>query len=290
VSQPDGPGGGPIRAEPEVTGPKLAFGGTTPYAEYGRVEELLSLQHPRTDAPAEMTFYVMGQQVNELMFKLLYVELDRARALIRAGDVAGSVWVLRRVASVQRAHLGTWEVLSTLTPNEYNAFRDSLGDASGFQSYGYRKLEFILGNKVPEMARPYRRQPNVYPEVVEALHSPSLYDEVIGLLKRRGADIPDEVSSRTDFSQPYRAHEAVEAAWRRVYAAPDGHRELHLLGESLMDVAFQFSRWRYTHLLTVERLLGTKPGTGGTSSGVGWLQRIADHRFFPELWSVRTTL
>lgn len=259
--------------------------------EYGRVEELLSLQQPRTDAPAEMMFYILGQQVNELMFKLLYVELSRARAQIRADDVPGALWTLRRVASLQRAHLGTWEVLGELTPDEYNAFRDSLGEASGFQSYGYRKLEFILGNKVPAMARPHRRVANVYPEVLEALRSPSLYDEAIRLLKRRGAEIPDEVADRPDFSEPYTPHDAVENAWARVYGEPCCPcRELYLLGEALMDVAFRFSRWRYTHLLTVERLLGTKPGTGGTSSGVGWLRRIAEHRFFPELWSVRTRL
>lgn len=272
------------------SGPKLTFGSTTPYMDYGRVEELLSLQHPRTDAPAEMTFYILGQQVNELMFKLLYVELSRARAQIHGDDLPGAIWTLRRVASLQRAHLGTWEVLGELTPDEYNAFRDSLGEASGFQSYGYRKLEFILGNKVPGMARPHRRVPNVYPEVLEALRSPSLYDEAIRLLKRRGADIPDEVADRPDFSEPYTPHDAVENAWAWVYGAPCPCAELYLLGEALMEVAFRFSRWRYTHLLTVERLLGTKPGTGGTSSGVGWLRRIAEHRFFPELWSVRTRL
>jgi tryptophan 2,3-dioxygenase len=179
-------------------------------------------------------------------------------------------------------------VLDTLSPTEFNAFRDHLGEASGFQSYMYRRLEFVLGNKVESMTRPHRGVPHVYRDVMADLRSRSLYDEALLLLHRRGAGLPPEVVER-DWTQPYEPHPAVEEAWAAAYRDPRQDNELYQLAEALIGVAERFSGWRLQHLLTVEKVIGTKPGTGGTG-GVEWLRRITGHRFFPELWTVRGLL
>ncbi|MGH3686910.1 MAG: tryptophan 2,3-dioxygenase [Pseudonocardiaceae bacterium] len=189
--------------------------------------------------------------------------------------------------SMQRVLLSCWEPLSGLTPGEFAGFRDVLGSASGFQSFFYRRLEFLLGNEDPAMVRPHGRAPQ-YDQVLEQLRGPSIDDEALGALHRRGLGIPRDVLDR-DLTEPYRPCEAVEAAWARVYRSPGEHHDLYQLAEAMIEVAYLFARWRSTHLLTVQRLLGDKPGTGGTS-GVAWLRSINEHRFFPELWSVRSSL
>lgn len=258
----------------------------TTYVEYARMDALLSLQNPRTDAVTEPGFIIMSQ-VKELLFKLLHTEFSTARDYLRDDLVHEALWTLRRASRVQEVLLSCWDALSALTPGEFASFRDALGYASGFQSFSYRRLEFLLGNKDQALLKAHRNTP-YYDDMVEQLHQASLYDEVLRYLSRQGLAIPVAVLDR-DLSQPYAPHEAVEEAWRTVYLHSARHREPFLLGEALTDVAYLFARWRYTHLLTVERLLGGKPGTGGTN-GVPWLGRIADHRFFPELWSVRSSL
>jgi tryptophan 2,3-dioxygenase len=260
--------------------------GTTPYAQYARMDALLALQHPLSTADTEPGFIIMSQ-VKELLFKLLHTELTTARDQLRKDQLDGALWTLRRSDRVQRVLLVSWETFSVLSPVEFAEFRDVLGAASGFQSVSYRRLEFLLGNKNPAMVEPHRKSP-AYQEVLAQLHEPSLYDEVRGLLTRRGLLAPGDAPA-ADPTQPYRASAEVEAAWRAVYKDPIRHRDLHLLAEALMDIADHFARWRYTHLVTVQRTLGTKPGTGGTA-GVSWLAEISEHRFFPELWSVRSTL
>jgi tryptophan 2,3-dioxygenase len=272
------PDGGPITG---VTGT------STPYIDYQSIDVLLSLQHPRSGTPAELTFYVMGQ-VKELLFKLIYEELERTRALLDEDSVAEAAANLRRLRRVVELLNETWNVLSTLTPNEFNGFRDVLGTASGIQSYMYRMVEYALGNKVASLAQPHRPVPHVHAQVQRALHEPSVYDAALRLLARHGATLPASVLDR-DFSQPYEPSSAVERAWAEVYRSGAATDPLPQLAEALMDVAEGFSRWRSLHLLTVERIIGFKPGTGGTE-GAGWLRRVAEHRFFPELWTCRGLL
>jgi tryptophan 2,3-dioxygenase len=250
------------------------------------MDTLTSLQHPRTDADTEPGFIILSQ-VKELLFKLLHTEFSTARDYLRDDRLQDALWTLRRSARVQQVLLSCWEALSALTPGEFASFRSVLGNASGFQSFSYRRLEFLLGNKDPALVRPHRRT-SQHRSVLEQLHQPSLYDAVLCYLSRHGLDIPQPVLDR-DFAQPYQPQQAVLDAWLTVYRQPERYRDLFLLGEALTDTAYLFGRWRYTHLLTVERLLGSKPGTGGTT-GVPWLGTIAGHRFFPELWSMRSAL
>jgi tryptophan 2,3-dioxygenase len=276
------------RAAQTEGNPVLVFSGrSTPYIDYQSIDVLLSLQNPRSGAPAELTFYILGQ-VKELLFKLVYEELVRVRSLLDADGVHDAVWVLRRMRRVVELLTHSWDVLSTLTPNEFNAFRDHLEQASGVQSYMYRMVEYGLGNKMAVLSCPHRNVPDVHTQVQEALHAPSVYDAAVRFLARRGADIPDTILDR-DFSTPYQESPEVEQAWRDVYRSADHANPAYALAEALMDVAEGFSRWRSLHLLTVERIIGTKPGTGGTL-GVAWLRRINEHRFFPELWTVRGLL
>ncbi|MET9103901.1 tryptophan 2,3-dioxygenase [Streptomyces antibioticus] len=263
-----------------------APGTTTPYAHYARMDELLALQHPLSPADTEPGFIIMSQ-VKELLFKLLHTELTTARDQLSGDRLGDALWTLRRAGRVQQVLLVSWETFSVLSPAEFCEFRDVLGSASGFQSAGYRRLEFLLGNKNPAMTEPHRDTVG-YEAVVGQLHEPSLYDAALALLARRGLLTPDDGPVR-DATVPYREGAEVEEAWREVYRDPVRHQDLHLLAEALMDVADRFARWRYTHLVTVQRMLGAKPGTGGTE-GVSWLARISEHRFFPELWSVRSTL
>ncbi|MET7608983.1 tryptophan 2,3-dioxygenase [Streptomyces avermitilis] len=260
--------------------------GTTPYAHYARMDELLALQHPLSRADTEPGFIIMSQ-VKELLFKLLHTELTTARDQLDKDGLGDALWTLRRSARVQQVLLVSWETFSVLSPVEFAEFRDVLGSASGFQSAGYRRLEFLLGNKNPAMAEPHRNTAG-HDAVVNQLHEPSLYDAALALLARRGLLTPDDTPAR-DATLPYRTGAEVEEAWQAVYRDPVRHHDLHLLAEALMDTADHFARWRYTHLVTVQRMLGAKPGTGGTE-GVAWLARISEHRFFPELWSVRSTL
>lgn len=262
-----------------------AEGGSLPYIDYHHVDLLLALQFPRTDEPAELTFYITGQ-VQELLFKLMFTEVNRATGLLSDDRLADAFRCLRRIERVERLMVACWEPASTITPKEFAAFRDELGTASGFQSYMYRQLEFALGNKSPEMAEAYRSVPWVHEQIEAALHAPSLYDAALGVLHRRKVGIPSECVAR-DWSRPYEPHPAVEAAWAKIYADPDRDPELYDLGEALSELAYQYARWRQTHLIVVERILGDKPGTGGTS-GIEWLRKVAQHHFFPELWSVRT--
>jgi tryptophan 2,3-dioxygenase len=260
--------------------------GNTPYVEYAAMDALLSLRQPRTSAPTEPGFIILSQ-VKELLFDLLHTELTGVREQIRQDRLSEALWTLRRAHRVQTLLIGCWDVLGALSPTEFAEFRDVLGRASGFQSVSYRKLEFLMGNKNPAMVVPHENAPQ-YESVRAQLAEPSLYDEVIALLHRWVKALPPEVIDR-DVAAPYEPHAAVEAAWRVVYTQRDRYAELYLLAEALTDSAAIFARWRYTHLVTVQRIIGDKPGSGGTS-GVSWLRGIAEHRFFPELWTVRSTL
>ncbi len=268
--------------------PLLQFEGTSnPYLEHQRNDLLLSIQHMRSEGHDEMVFMCITH-CKELTFKAIHYELFNTQRRIRDDDVAGALQLLPRVQRLLEFLAKTWDVLGTITPHEFNQFRNTLGIASGQQSYMYRHVEFILGNKSIPLARAHANNPDVWPQMEAALNAPSLYDDVLALLHRRGLPIPPEALER-DWSAPYQRNEKVEDAWLQVYGDPTPENDLYRLGELLTDIADAFSQYRWRHFVSVERILGFKPGTGG-SAGVGWLRAIVDHRFFPELWSMRTGL
>ncbi len=241
----------------------------------------------RSEGHDEMVFLCITH-CKELTFKALHYELLNMQARTRADDVAGTLQLVPRVRALLEFLGKTWDVLSTITPHGFNQFRNTLGIASGQQSYMYRHVEFILGNKSEPLARAHANNPDVWPYMERALNTPSLYDDVLALLHRRGIAMPQGALKR-DWSLPYVVNPGVEEAWLQVYADPTPENDLYLLGEALTNIADAFSQYRWRHFVSVERILGFKAGTGG-SAGVGWLRRIVDHRFFPELWSMRTQL
>lgn len=258
-----------------------------PYVSYTYPDVLHALQQPRTDSPREMTFLLVGH-VKELLFRAVLVELDQARAQMGRDDVGGACTSLARAVRTQRVLTATWELLTGMSPDEFLEFRDTLGEASGIQSFMYRALEFCLGNKDPRAVAacgPYLER---FPILARELRSPSVYDAALGLLSRLGADLPRPVLDRPP-AEPHTADPAVEDAWLSVYREPSRWPQAHRVAENLMEVAYQFSQWRATHALVVERMLGSKAGTGGTT-GLDWLRSVNEHRFFPELWSARTRL
>ncbi|NIC05610.1 tryptophan 2,3-dioxygenase [Billgrantia bachuensis] len=257
------------------------------YGEYLQLGPLLSAQQPGTEEHDEMLFIVI-HQVSELWLKQCLHEAHAAAAHIAADRLRPAFKMLSRVARIQAQMINAWEVLVTMTPADYARFRDSLGQSSGFQSFQYRELEFLLGNKNPAMVEVHRRHPTHYQRLSEVLRAPSLYDVSLQLLARRGFELPESVVER-DWSEPYRPCAEVEQAWAAIYRDVEHHWELYELAEKLVDTEYHFHQWRFSHLKTVERIIGQKPGNGGTG-GVSFLAKALDLQFFPELWSVRTTL
>lgn len=268
--------------------PITEFEGTSnPYIDYESIDLLLSLQHPRSGGYDEMCFIIMGQ-AKELLFKSLHFELHNARARIRDDDIPNTMAILDRSKKITHLIVGFWEVLSTISTEGFNEFRDYLDVASGQQSFMYRHVEFILGNKSKPMLDVHSNVSHVFPAIKESFEAPSIYDEVIRLLSRRGCDIAPECLER-DWSVTYESHQSVEDAWLKIYGNPEPSNDLYMLAESLIELADHVAQYRFRHFVSVERILGFKPGTGG-SAGVGWLRKVIDHRFFPELWSIRTSL
>jgi len=268
-------------------GAHLDLAGEMSYGEYLGLDELLSAQHPISDEHDEMLF-VIQHQTTELWMKLMLHELRAARASVARDELSPAFKMLARVSRIFGLQVHAWDVLATLTPSEYLTFRDKLGKSSGFQSHQYRMIEFILGNKNPVMVRPHAHHPVRGPAVQAELVAPSLYDEALRLLARRGFDLPAEHITR-DWSLPYVKSEAVERAWMAVYRDPKSHWDLYELAEKLVDMEDSFRVWRFRHVTTVERIIGFKRGTGGTQ-GVGYLQSMLQTKLFPELWDVRTAL
>jgi tryptophan 2,3-dioxygenase len=257
------------------------------YGGYLQLDRLLGAQLPRSTAHDELLFIVQ-HQTSELWLKLMLHELDQALVLVKRDALQPCFKIFARVAHIQRLLFEQWAVLETMTPSEYLAFRDTLGRSSGFQSYQYRALEFMLGNKDAKMLLPHRADPQVHAWLFARLQQPSLYDEFLALLARRGHAVPPDRLER-DFSQPYEKSEAVVQVFKRVYDAPDSHWAEYELAEKLVDLEERFALWRFRHLKTVHRIIGHQPGTGG-SSGVAFLKRALEQTFFPELWDVRTEL
>jgi tryptophan 2,3-dioxygenase len=263
------------------------LGESLSYGQYLRLDQVLGAQRPLSGHHEEMLFIVI-HQASELWMKLCIHELTAAMDHIRRDVLGPAFKMLARVSRVQAQLSQSWNVLSTMTPSDYTAFRGALGKASGFQSFQYRSLEYMIGNKNPAMIGVHRRDPETYARLEQLLNSPSLYDECLRLLGRRGYEIPPACIDR-DWSRPYVPSEAVTAAWLAVYRNSEKHWDLYELAEKLVDLDHQFQLWRFSHLKTVERIIGFKRGTGGTS-GAAYLAKALELRFFPELWTVRTSM
>jgi tryptophan 2,3-dioxygenase len=263
------------------------LGASRSYGEYLQLGKLLSAQQPLSYEHDEMLFIII-HQASELWMRLFLHELEAVLECVRRDNLEPSFKMLDRIARVQSQLISAWDVLSTMTPSDYAAFRKALGRSSGFQSVQYRLLEFTIGNKNAEVLAVHQRDPHAFEVLGRALRSPSLYDEVLRLLSRRGYGIPEDYIAR-DFSQPYRASKQVAGAWLAIYHNAEREWDLYELAERLIELDQRFQLWRFHHLKTVERIIGHKRGTGGTS-GVGYLAKALELRFFPELWQVRTSM
>lgn len=257
------------------------------YSDYLQLDTLLSSQKRLTDHHDEMLFIVI-HHVSELWLKLIIHETSGAIEAIKKDDLQTSFKMLSRVSRIQVQLTQAWDVLATLTPAEYMEFRDELGNASGFQSYQYRLVEFALGYKTPYILRIYEKDPKIHAILEDAYHSPGLYDVAIQALAQGGFTISDSVLKR-DFSKTYRRDASVQEAWLQVYKDVSTYWELYELAEKLVDIEDRFQQWRFHHMKTVERIIGHKKGTGG-SSGFSYLKNVLDHTFFPELWDLRTEI
>jgi tryptophan 2,3-dioxygenase len=259
------------------------------YATYLGLDTLLAAQRPLSDPPHhdEMLFIVQ-HQTSELWFKLMLHELRAATTLVRQDDLEGSFKILARVKHIQTQLLTQWSVLETLTPTEYAQFRYVLGPASGFQSHQNRLIEIALGKRDGRILEAFRHSPAIRAELEAALHAPSLYDEFLRWLARRGFEVPPEVLDR-DVSEAYASNAAVTEVIVRIYEHPADSWDAYEMAEKLVDVDETHSLWRYRHLKVVLRIIGQKRGTGGTA-GAGYLRGLIDEVFFPELWEARTAL
>ncbi|MET3682734.1 tryptophan 2,3-dioxygenase [Alkalibacillus flavidus] len=257
------------------------------YSDYLDLDAILNSQNRLSDHHDEMLFIVI-HQVSELWIKLTLHELEAAVQSIQEEDYQPAFKMLARVSSIQNQIIKAWDVLSTMTPSEYLGFRDYLGNASGFQSYQYRLVEFALGYKTPHVLKIYEKDPELKARLQEAYEAPGLYDVAIQALAKEGFEIDQSVLER-DLTETYEANDSVERAWIEVYRDPERYWNLYQLAEKLVDIEDWMQQWRFRHMKTVERIIGHKQGTGG-SSGVGYLKQVLDHYFFPELWNVRTSL
>ncbi len=265
----------------------LDFSREMSYGDYLHLDELLGAQHLRSGAHDEMLF-IIQHQVSELWMKLLLHELQAAIGAVAGDHLQRAFKMLARVSKIMEQMVHAWDVLATMTPPEYSTIRPSLASSSGFQSWQYRQIEFLLGNKNAAMLKPHAHRPDLLAQVQAAHDAPSLYDEALRLLARRGLPVPAGHVER-DWSEPYVASEGVEQAWLVVYRDPEANWDLYQLGEELMDLEDMFRLWRFRHVTTVERVIGFKRGTGGTG-GVSYLRKMLDVVLFPEIWKLRTDL
>ncbi len=279
----------PSRGEAIVAdeGAQLDFSRDMSYGDYLQLDKVLDAQRPLSPAHDEMLFIVQ-HQTSELWMKLLLHELQAASDHLARDVVAPAFKMMARASKILEQLVHAWDVLGTMTPPEYTAIRPYLGHSSGFQSWQYRCIEFALGNKNRAMLRPHAHRPELLARVEAAWRAPSLYDQALRLLARRGIAVPAEAVER-DWTQPYVANAGVEAAWLQVYHDPHAHWELYQLGEKLADIEDAMRLWRFRHVTTVERVIGFKRGTGGTG-GVSYLRKMLDTVLFPEIWSLRTQL
>ena len=268
-------------------GAQLDFSQSMTYGDYLHLDELLGAQQPRSPDHNEMLF-IIQHQTSELWMKLMLHELRAAIADVAKDELSDAFKKLARVSKIMEQLVHAWDVLATMTPPEYSAIRPYLANSSGFQSAQYRCIEFALGNKNAAMLKPHAHRPNLLAQVQAAFEAPSLYDEALRLLARRGLAIPASHFER-DWTQPYAESDEVEQAWLVAYRNPKAHFDLYQLGEELTDLEDAFRLWRFRHVTTVERVIGFKRGTGGTG-GVSYLRKMLDVVLFPEIWKLRTSL
>jgi tryptophan 2,3-dioxygenase len=268
-------------------GAQLDFSKDMSYGDYLHLDEILGAQHPLSPDHNEMLFIVQ-HQTSELWMKLLLHELGAAVQCVARDELGSAFKMLARVSKIMEQLVHAWDVLATMTPPEYSAIRPYLSNSSGFQSWQYRCIEFTLGNKNAAMLKPHAHRPDILARVEAAWRAPSLYDEALRLLARRGLPVP-AIHLERDWTRAHEASDAVEAAWLAVYRDPQAHWDLYQLGEELTDLEDTFRLWRFRHVTTVERVIGFKRGTGGTS-GVGYLRKMLDVVLFPEIWKLRTDL
>ncbi|RQP26045.1 tryptophan 2,3-dioxygenase [Piscinibacter terrae] len=268
-------------------GAQLDFSRDMSYSDYLHLDAVLNAQHPLSPDHNEMLFIVQ-HQTSELWMKLMLHELGAAVQCVSQDKLGSAFKMLARVSKIMEQLVHAWDVLATMTPPEYSAIRPYLSNSSGFQSWQYRCVEFMLGNKNAAMLKPHQHRPDLLERVEQAYRAPSLYDESLRLLARRGLPIPAAYVER-DWTQPYVSSDEVEQAWLQVYRSPDANWDLYQLGEELTDLEDAFRLWRFRHVTTVERVIGFKRGTGGTS-GVGYLRKMLDVVLFPEIWKLRTDL
>jgi len=273
--------------DPASEGAQMSFDGRMSYSDYLHLERVLDAQQPLSEAHDELLF-IIQHQTSELWMKLAIHEIRATIKAIHNGQLQPAFKMLSRIARIFEQLTGAWDVLRTMTPSEYTEFRDQLGQSSGFQSYQYRAIEFLAGNRNLAMLGPHAHRADVVAKLEEILGAPSLYDEALLLLARNGFDIGED-ALRTEWRTTRAANDKVLNAWKTVYASPEEHWMLYELAEKLVDFEDYFRRWRFNHVTTVERIIGLKHGTGGTS-GVSYLRRMLEVELFPELWKVRTEL
>lgn len=266
---------------------QLDFSKSMSYGDYLQLDAVLTAQKPLSPAHDEMLFIVQ-HQTSELWMKLMLHELRAAIGHIARDELPPAFKMLARVSKIMEQLVHAWDVLATMTPPEYSAMRPYLGQSSGFQSYQYRCIEFSMGNKNRAMLKPHEHRADLLAQVQAAYEAPSLYDEALRLMARRGISVPASHLER-DWTQPYVENDAVEQAWLTVYRNPEQHWDLYQLGEELTDLEDAFRLWRFRHMTTVERVIGFKRGTGGTG-GVSYLRKMLDVVLFPEIWRLRTNL
>ncbi|WP_372800335.1 tryptophan 2,3-dioxygenase [Paracoccus seriniphilus] len=270
--------------DPSTEGARMSFAGRMSYGDYLGLDKILSAQHPKSDAHDEMLF-IIQHQTAELWMKLALHEMSAARDAIAAGRLQPAFKMLSRVARIMEQLNSAWDVLRTMTPSEYTQFREALGESSGFQSYQYRMIEFVAGNRNTAMLGPHEHRPDLVEMLRAELTRPSLYDVVLTRLRDAGFDVP----ARSQLDQPHQPDPKASAAWASVYREPERYWELYELAEKLVDFEDYFRRWRFNHVTTVERVIGFKRGSGGTS-GVSYLRRMLEVVLFPDLWEMRTEL
>ncbi|AFU47439.1 tryptophan 2,3-dioxygenase [Acidovorax sp. KKS102] len=266
---------------------QLDFSQSMSYGDYLQLDAILTAQKPLSPAHDEMLFIVQ-HQTSELWMKLMLHELRAAIGHIARDELPPAFKMLARVSKIMEQLVHAWDVLATMTPPEYSAMRPYLGQSSGFQSYQYRCIEFSMGNKNRAMLKPHEHRADLLALVQAAYEAPSLYDEALRLMARRGLAVPASHTER-DWTQPYVENDGVEQAWLTVYRNPEKHWDLYQLGEELTDLEDAFRLWRFRHVTTVERVIGFKRGTGGTG-GVSYLRKMLDVVLFPEIWKLRTDL
>ena len=273
--------------DPASEGAQMSFDGRMSYSDYLHLERVLDAQQPLSHAHDELLF-IIQHQTSELWMKLAIHEIRATIKAIHSGQLQPAFKMLSRIARIFEQLTNAWDVLRTMTPSEYTEFRDQLGQSSGFQSYQYRAIEFLAGNRNLAMLGPHAHRSDVVAKLEEILSQPSLYDEALLLLARNGFDIGKD-AQRADWRTTRTANDKVLNAWKTVYASPEKYWMLYELAEKLVDFEDYFRRWRFNHVTTVERIIGLKRGTGGTS-GVSYLRRMLEVELFPELWKVRTEL